>query len=103
MPQCTYEDLRDDMKIIAVTFHSNGFKCRAYNRGTQFNVMDASGVLQTFYPTTGTVVFHLSNEVCDRGKVKTFKHKTIRWFMDHLRNPETIRKLIMEETLNEES
>lgn len=93
MSQCTYEELRDDLKKVAIKFDKSGFRCRAYNKGVQFNVPDRSGIIQEFYPTTGTVVFHYSNNKEDRGKTKIFKSKDIEWFMGYLNALEKIREM----------
>ena len=89
--QCTFEELKDDLKWVAIEFDKNGFRCRAYNKGVQFNVPDRSGIIHEFYPTTGTVIFHFSSLKEDRGKIKTFRNKDIHWFMEYLNAPEKIK------------
>lgn len=89
--QCTFEELRDDLREIAITLYKNGFRCRAYNKGIQFNVPDRDGIIHEFYPTTGTIVFHISNLKEGRNKTKIFRDKDIEWFMEYLNAPEKIK------------
>lgn len=36
-------------------------RIQIYNYGRQINALDLDGVVQSFYPTTGTIVIHRSN------------------------------------------
>lgn len=89
--QCTFEELRNDLREIAITLYKNGFRCRAYNKGIQFNVPDRDRIIHEFYPTTGTIVFRISNLKEGRNKTKIFRDKDIEWFMEYLNAPEKIK------------
>lgn len=71
-------------------FKKLGFYCKSYNNGVQLNVMDKAGVIQTFYPTTGTIVLHASNERADR-RIKSIKNSSVEYFVELISNPEAIQ------------
>lgn len=61
-----------------------GIMYRIYNGGTLINAEDMEGITQSFYPTTGTVVLHASNEITDH-RTKVFKYKDIKAFIKGLK------------------
>lgn len=80
MPAISYEDIRPELRYVADEFAKNGIEYKAYNGGVQFNATDLNGVIHTFYPTTGTVILHASNERSDR-RIKSFPNKTLADFI----------------------
>lgn len=71
-------------------FENLGFVCKEYNNGVQLNVTDKAGVIQTFYPTTGTIVLHASNERADR-RMKSIRNSNVEYFVELINNPEIIQ------------
>lgn len=71
-------------------FEKRGFTCKQYMNGVQLNVTDKSGIIQTFYPTTGTIVLHASNERNDR-RLKSIKNSDVGTFIRLLENPSDIQ------------
>lgn len=94
MASNTYREIREDLRYVADIFEDNEFQYKAYNAGIQFNVTDSDGVIQSFYPTSGTMLFHASNERSDR-RVKTIKNGSIEEFMKMLSDTRKIKKLFM--------
>lgn len=71
-------------------FKKLGFYCKSYNNGVQLNVTDKAGTIQTFYPTTGTIVLHASNDRNDR-RLKSIKNSDVGTFIHLLENPSDIQ------------
>lgn len=80
MAAITYDKIRPDLQYVADELTKNGISYKAYNSGVQFNATDLEGVIHTFYPTTGTVILHASNDRNDR-RTKTFTDKTLEDFI----------------------
>lgn len=95
MASNTYREIREDLRYIADIFEDNEFQYKAYNAGIQFNVTDADGVIHSFYPTSGTMLFHASNERSDR-RTKTIRGGSIEEFMRMLRHTKQIKNLFTE-------
>lgn len=87
-----YREIREDLRYVADILEDNEFQYKVYNRGIQFNVIDSDGIIQSFYPTSGTMLFHASNERSDR-RVETIRNGSIEDFMKMLRNTTEIKKL----------
>ena len=84
MAAITYDKIRPDLQYVADELTKNGISYKAYNSGVQYNATDLEGVIHTFYPTTGTVILHASNDRNDR-RTKTFTDKT-NLFRSYLKN-----------------
>ena len=80
MPEIPYEAIRPELRYVADKFAENGIEYKAYNGGVQYNATDINGIIHTFYPTTGTVILHASNERRDR-RVKSFYNQTLENFI----------------------
>lgn len=63
-----------------------GIEYVVYNSGKQINAKDLEGVIHSFYPTTGTIVLHASNDKYDH-RTKVFKDKTVQDFIKGLTFP----------------
>lgn len=59
---------------------SSGIEFKTYNNGIQINAHDIDGIIHTFYPTTGTVVIHASNDRKNR-RTKSFSDQSIEKFI----------------------
>lgn len=57
-----------------------GIKYKEYNNGALINALDQEGIIQSFYPTTGTIVLHASNDKKDH-RTKVIRNKTIEQFI----------------------
>lgn len=57
-----------------------------YNAGKQINAKDLDGITHSFYPTTGTIVLHASNDKYDN-RTKVFRDKTIEDFIKGMKFP----------------
>lgn len=66
-----------------------GISYMEYNNSTQVNAKDTDGVIQTFYPTTGTIVIHASNARSDR-RMKVIRDKTLEQFIKGITTPRMI-------------
>lgn len=62
-----------------------------YNFGKQINLSDKEGIIQTFFPTTGTILLHSRNG--KGNKTKTFRNETIDVFIDFISNPLRIKQI----------
>ena len=80
MGETTYDKIRPDLQYVADELMKNGISYKAYNSGVQYNAEDLEGIIHTFYPTTGTVILHASNNRNDR-RVKTFREQTLAQFI----------------------
>ena len=87
-----YLEIREDLRYIADILEDNGFQYKAYNNGIQYNAADDDGIIHSFYPTNGTMLFHASNERKDR-RTKTVRYGTVERFLWMLKNPQEIKKL----------
>ena len=85
-----YSKLRDDLKYVADRFSKEGINYSAYNYGVQYNAADKSGIVHSFYPTTGTILFHESNDKENRN-TKTIKNCDIDTFIMYLNFPNIIK------------
>lgn len=88
-----YSEIREDLRWIADVLEDNDFEYAAYNRGVQFNAKDRNGIIHSFYPTTGTALYHWSNNKADRTFTKTVRNQSLRDFMNMLDRPQSIRDL----------
>lgn len=95
MASNTYREIREDLRCIADILEDNDFEYKAYNEGIQFNVKDTDGIIHSFYPTSGTMLFHASNERSDR-RIKTIRGGSIEEFMQMLRHTKRIKNLFTE-------
>lgn len=77
---------------IDILFENDYTELKVHNGGSQINVRDKSGVTQSYYPTTGTMLFHRSNDWKDR-KIKSIYNGNIETFVDYINNPNKIEKL----------
>ena len=87
-----YREIREDLRYVADILEDNEFQYKAYNNGIQFNAVDNDGIIHSFCPTSGTMLFHASNERED-GRTKSIKYGSIEKFMWMLKNPQEIKKL----------
>lgn len=96
MAACLYEEIRADLRWVADKLEDAGFTYRAYNNGIQYNAEDTSGIIHSYYPTTGTVLLHEGNDWSKR-KIKKFKKVPLEEFMNLLNNPEEIKNYFKKE------
>lgn len=92
MASNTYREIREDLRYVADILEDNEFQYKAYNAGIQFNVVDTEGIIHSFYPTSGTMLFHASNERNDT-RTKTIRDGSIDEFIMMLRDTNEIKKL----------
>lgn len=90
MTSNTYREIKEELRYIADILDENNFCYKVYNRGVQFNIKDIEGVIHSFYPTTGTMLFHASNDRSDR-RTKTIREGSLDRFLRMLKNPEQIK------------
>lgn len=83
---------KETEQAIEVLLESGFSDCNVCNHGKQINVMDKDGIIHTFYPTTGTILFHFSNKKYDN-KLITIRNETVETFIDFLCNPLIIGQL----------
>lgn len=88
-----YSEIREDLRWVADTLEDHEFEYSAYNKGVQYNAKDRNGIIHTFYPTTGSIIFHWSNNRADSKLVKTFRDRDLDYFMNMLEQPKEIRNL----------
>lgn len=86
-----YSEIRPDLRWIADWLEDDHLQYKSYNNGIQFNVTDENGIIHSYYPTTGTALFHKSNE--RGGGSKTLRNQTLEQFLYYIRNPILIRNL----------
>lgn len=91
-----YSEIREDLRWIADVLEDNDFEYAAYNRGVQFNAKDRNGIIHSFYPTTGTCLYHWSNDKADRNLTKTIRKQTLNDFMKMLDRPQAIKALFVD-------
>lgn len=78
-------------KAVDILLDNQYQEVNVYNFGKQINVADKYGIIQTFYPTTGTILLHSGNE---RGnKTKSIRNETFETFLDFISNPLRIKQL----------
>jgi hypothetical protein len=78
-------------KVVDILLENQFEEVNVYNFGKQVNVADRDGIIQSFYPTTGTILLHSSNE---RGnKAKSIRDETFETFLDFISNPIRIKQL----------
>lgn len=87
-----YSEIRLDLRWIADYLEDQRFEYKSYNHGIQFNVKDKNGIIHSFYPTTGTALFHEKNE--RGGKVVTIRNLMLEAFLDYIRDPERIQRVL---------
>lgn len=90
MAATPYSKLRNDLKYVADRLLKEGIKYSAYNYGVQYNAADKSGIVHSFYPTTGTILFHENNSKENRN-TKTIKNCDIDTFIMYLNFPNIIK------------
>ena len=86
----TYMEIKPELRWVADKLEDAGFTYKAYNQGIQFNADDRSGVIHSYYPTTGTILLHEGNGWTKKA-TKKFYEATLAEFMDLLENPEKIK------------
>ena len=91
-----YPEIRPEFMWLAEKLDAEGLQYKVYNRGIQFNVTDADGVIQTYYPSTGTILFHASNEKSDR-RTKVLRDKSIETFLAYVTERGRIQNLFKKE------
>lgn len=84
-----YGEIQPEYQWIADKLEDMELEYKAYNRGIQYNVTDADGIIQTYYPSTGTIVFHASN---DR-RIKTLKERSLDDFLSFITETGAIKNL----------
>lgn len=78
-------------RVVDLLLHHGFDEVNVYNFGKQVNVADKDGIIQTFYPTTGTILLHSGNE---RGnKTKSIRNESFETFLDFISNPLRIKQL----------
>ena len=77
-------------KVVDILIKNHFEEVNVYNFGKQVNVADRSGIIQSFYPTTGTILLH-SNE--RENKSKSIRNETFETFIDFINNPQRIKQL----------
>lgn len=92
MASNTYREIWEDLRYIADILEENELEHKAYNAGIQFNAKDVNGVIHSFYPTSGTMLFHASNNRNDKRTI-TVKNGSIKVFMWMLKNTNEIKIL----------
>lgn len=88
-----YDEIREDLKYVAEMLEDNEFEYKVYNRGVQYNAKDINGITHSFWPTTGTIMLHRSNDKKDKART-VLKRKDIDCFMELLNNPTKIQQLV---------
>lgn len=87
-----YMELKKEARKVCDLLDDNDFSYQCYNRGIQISATDRAGITHSFYPTTGTILLHISN--CKENKQYiTIRNKDIGSFMEYLNNPKTIKDL----------
>lgn len=66
-----YNEIRKDLRWVADILEDNDFEYSVYKNGIQYNVKDRTGIIHSFYPTTGTCLYHWSNDRADRNLIKS--------------------------------
>jgi hypothetical protein len=89
--QNTYDEIRADLQHVADYFEDREITYKAFNGGIQFNAMDDRGVWHSFYPTTGTVIIHRSNDRKDH-EIRTFYNKSLEAFANAMFKGEALQK-----------
>jgi hypothetical protein len=82
-------------KAVDLLIDAGFTDCSVYNHGKQINVSDKNGIIQTYYPTTGTVLLRQNNSRYNN-KTKSLYNKTIEEFIQLLNNP-TLAKMLKNE------
>lgn len=88
-------DIRPDLQWVADILADADLEYKTYNQGIQFNVADMAGVIHSFYPTTGTILFHEGNARNQR-KTATLRDQSIYTFISYLVRPDRIQNIIKE-------
>lgn len=76
--------MKEAVRIAVEMLEEEGIEYELFNQDIGINAKDTDGVKQTFYPTTGTVVLHASNDTKDF-RTKTFRDKNICTFIKGLK------------------
>lgn len=74
---------KEVMEAVAKLDHAK-VEYTLFNNDTGINAKDMEGVKQTFYPTTGTIVLHATDDKNDH-RTKTFRDKNIDAFIKGLK------------------
>jgi len=89
---CIYAEIKSELKFVADIFEENGIEYKAYNSGVQYNTSDKNGVIHSFYPTTGTMLFHQGNDRRSKA-TRSVRGGNVFDFIDYLTNVEKIQHL----------
>lgn len=79
-------------QIVDKLIESGFTDCSTYNQGRQVNASDKNGVIQTFYPTTGTILLRENNSKY-HSRTKSLYSRTIEDFIQLLSNPTLIKMM----------
>lgn len=85
-----YREIRSDLQEVADYLEDNQITYWSYNHGTQFKAYDKDGIIHSFYPTTGTILLHKTNEKSSNQSV-TLRRKTKEEFQMLLQHPDQIQ------------
>ena len=91
----TYSETRSDLRWIADELEDLELTYKIYNYGVQYNVEDLNGIIHSYYPTTGTMLFHASNDRNDR-RSKVIRDASFEEFVSYVTEPERIQELFKE-------
>lgn len=94
MTRDLYREIVDKFKPVAERLEDSHLEYASYGHGIQFNVKDMNGIIHSFYPSTGTMLFHRGNGIKYRKEIAVIRGGNLKRFMKLMRKPDEIQKLI---------
>ena len=94
MSKDLYREIADKFKPVAERLEDAHLEYASYGNGVQFNVKDTNGIIHSFYPSTGTMLFHRGNGIKYRKEIAVIRGGNLKRFMKLMRKPDEIQKLI---------